>query len=169
MYNGTIMTMNYLSAGALRDQSDSELAGTVERLRSQVAESEGKLLQLQSDLEVDRTILAQALEVAAGRAGLRDAGHEAKWRALLDGQSKASDRFDALELALREFVHDRKPLLRTSWRVRVDNRQTILMVLAPASRPMGELLYSALLALVPVLVNESNPDVEEQAAILELM
>lgn len=150
----------------LQTQSDDQLRASLAQLTMSIEAREQELSRLQAEQVRDQTATAIAQEIAAARPGLQDTDFVNRWRSLLDTLNRAEDRYDQLDRALREIMFERQPLIRSDWMVREDNRQTVLALFVPSEPAAREVLYTHLLKLLPVLVNESNPDLTRQAAVL---
>jgi hypothetical protein len=154
----------------LASQSDESLQRTVALLEDSVARQEQELARLTQKLTETRQELAFAQEAYAARPGLQDPATRARWTQLLSTLNQAKDRFTELQEALYAAAsHEKAPMLMSSCSVRQDNRQTVLALLVPANPESLHKLYLVLLQLMPLLVNESNPDEKAQAAVLDIL
>lgn len=153
----------------LEASTDDGLRRIIELLERSIQEHEAELAHRQAQLSERRRELALAQEVAAARPGLLEPEFQARWRELLDTLNRSPDRFERLEQALNEFMLGRHPLIRQDFRIRTDNRQSLLALFVPKDPQALEALYGHLLKLLPVLVNEANPDETQQAAVLNVL
>ena len=113
-------------------------------------------------------ILSVCKEVAITRSVPCDTEFLDKWRGLLDSKSQDTGRYEALDAALREFQIEGKQVLHQNWNVRGDNRQAILRINVFPDAAKVRHLHKVLLSLLPVLVNNDNPNEVQQAAILDV-
>ncbi len=147
---------------------DEQLADELHRNDATLLVHAQELAALEREVLLVQRRQADLREETASRQGMSNSAFREKWNALLNPSADRPDRHDRLYEALEEFTDEQRRRFLHVWGMRPDNHQSLLMLYGHQRADTKERIYLALLALLPLLVNEDNPNVGEQAARLNV-